>query len=302
MKIFTLLISCLLYISCMGQQYSKNWKDVNYAGDSIAYHNLDIYLPKVENPVYPAVIVIYGSAWLSNNSKENALPVLGSALLDAGFAVITPNHRSSSDAKFPAQIQDIKAAIRFIRANAGIYQVDTSFIGITGYSSGGHLSGLAGTSGSIKNISTGSASADLEGSIGQYTSFSSTVDAVVDWFGPTDFLIMDSCAGSFSHDGADSPESSLIGSKIQDNPDMCALADPTTYVDSNDPPFLILHGDADPYVPYCESEKLFNALQRAGVPGKFILVPGGEHGPGVFNENNFKMMAQFFSSLSSSLN
>ncbi len=294
MKCFVVFIFSFLYINCLSQQYSKSWKDLNYAGDSFQYHKLDIYLPVVEKPMYPAVISIYGSAWFGNNLKGSDLSTIGKVLLDAGFAVVTPNHRSSMDAKFPAQIHDIKAAIRFVRANAGTYQIDTSFIGITGSSSGGHLAALAGTSEFVKQYTFGSASADLEGSLGPDTAYSSSVHAVVDWFGPTDFLVMDSCGSSLVHNDTNSPESSLIGGPIQDNKDKCALANPITYIDQKDPPFLILHGDADPLVPHCNSELLFNAMQNAGVTSQFVLVPNGQHGPGLFIDEYFKMMADFF--------
>jgi acetyl esterase/lipase len=294
MKRFTIFIFSLLCINCFSQQYSKSWKDLNYAGDSMTYHLLDVYLPEVQKPTYPAVVLIYGSAWFGNNLKGTDLATLGKALLDAGFAVVTPNHRSSMDAKFPAQINDIKAVIRFIRANAGNYQIDTSFIGITGSSSGGHLAALTGTSGSVKQYTVGSVTEDIEGNVGQYLTYSSSVDAVVDWFGPTDFLVMDSCGSSIVHDAANSPESSLISGPIQDNKDRCALANPITYIDANDPPFLILHGDADPLVPHCNSELLFNALQEANVSSQFVLVPNGQHGPGLFVDEYFKMMADFF--------
>lgn len=294
MKYYAIFIFSLWYINCFSQQYSKSWKELNYAGDTMEFHRLDIYLPQIEKPTYPVVISIYGSAWFSNNLKGSDLATLGKALLDAGFAVVTPNHRSSMDAKFPAQINDIKAVIRFIRANAGIYQIDTSFIGITGSSSGGHLAALAGTSGFVKQYTVGSASADIEGNLGEFTTYSSSVDAVVDWFGPTDFLVMDSCGSSFVHNASNSPESSLIGGSIQDNKDKCALANPITYIDANDPPFLILHGDADPLVPHCESELLYSSLQKTGVPSQFVLVPNGQHGPGLFVEKYYKMMTDFF--------
>lgn len=294
MKYFTIFIFYLAYINCFSQQYSKSWKDLNYAGDTMIYHRLDIYLPEVEKPTYPAVVLIYGSAWFGNNLKGANLATLGNSLLDAGFAVVTPNHRSSMDAKFPAQINDVKAVIRFIRANAEMYQIDTSYIGITGSSSGGHLAALAGTSGFVKQFTVGSETEDIEGNVGQYLTYSSSVDAVVDWFGPTDFLVMDSCGSSMVHNASDSPESSLIGGPIQDNKDKCALANPITYIDANDPPFLILHGDADPLVPHCESELLFNALQKANVPSQFVLVSGAQHGPGLFVEKYFKMMTDFF--------
>jgi acetyl esterase/lipase len=295
MRRFTILILPLLCINCFNQQYSKSWKDLDYAGDTMVYHRLDIYLPQVEKPTSPAVIEIYGSAWLSDNSKGTDLPTLGKALLDAGFAVVMPNHRSSMDAKFPAQIQDIKAVVRFIRANAEKFQIDTSFIGITGYSSGGHLAALTGTSGLVKQYTVGSTTEDIEGNVGQDRTYSSSVNAVVDWFGPTDFLVMDSCGSSLVHNAPNSPEPSLIGGPLQDNKDKCALANPITYVDANDPPFLILHGEADPLVPRCESELLFDALQKANVPSQFVLVPNGQHGPGLFVDKYFKMMTDFFS-------
>jgi acetyl esterase/lipase len=294
MKHFTFFIFLLAYINCYSQQYSKSWKNLNYAGDSMVYHMLDVYLPEAEKPTYPVVVLIYGSAWIGNNLKGTDLATLGKELLDAGFAVVTPNHRSSTDAKFPAQINDIKAVIRFIRANAAKYQIDTSFIGITGSSSGGHLAALTGTSGFVKQYTVGSATADIEGNVGEYLTYSSSVDAVVDWFGPTDFLLMDSCGSTLVHNAANSPESSLIGGPIQDNPEKCSLANPITYIDSNDPPFLILHGDADPLVPHCESELLFNALQKANVSSQFILVPGAQHGPGLFIDKYFSIMTDFF--------
>ncbi len=294
MKSFTILIFSLVYINCFSQQYSKSWIDLDYAGDTMIYHRLDIYLPQVEKLTYPVVVLIYGSAWFGNNLKGTNLATLGKALLDAGFAVVTPNHRSSMDAKFPAQINDIKAAIRFIRANAEKYQIDTSFIGITGSSSGGHLAALAGTSGFVKQYTVGSVTEDIEGSVGQYLMYSSSVDAVVDWFGPTDFLVMDSCGRGMVHNTPDSPESSLIGGPIQENKDKCALANPITYIDENDPPFLILHGDADSLVPYCQSELLYNALQKANVQSQYVLVSNAQHGPGLFVEKYFKMMTDFF--------
>jgi acetyl esterase/lipase len=290
---FTVSFS-LLCISCLGQQSSRNWKDLNYAEDSMKYHRLDIYLPDIKKQTYPVVILVYGSAWFANNLKGAEMQTIGKALLEKGFAVVTPNHRSSKDAIFPAQINDIKAAIRFIRARGNEYQLDTSFIAITGFSSGGHLAALAGISVFVNQFKINATSCDLEGKLGKYTTFSSAVNAVVDWFGPTDFLKMDSCGSSMPHNASNSPESSLIGGPIQNNFDKCAFANPITYVDKNDPPFLILHGDSDPLVPSCESNLLFNALQNAKVSSQLIIVPNGKHGPGVFEEKYFKMMTDLF--------
>ena len=296
MKQLVFFLMLFLSLNTFGQSVSKSWKDINYAGDKMGYHTLDIYLPETVKPEYPAVVVIYGSAWLSNNLKGNVIETIGKPLLDAGFAVIAPNHRSSSDAKFPAQINDIKAAIRFIRAKAAEYKIDTSFIAVTGFSSGGHLAALAGTSGKTGLFKVGDESTDLEGKVGKYTKYSSSVDAVVDWFGPTDFLLMDSCGSSMEHNAAGSPESALVGGAIQENKDKVALANPCTYIDKNDPPFLILHGDKDPLVPHCQSELLHQNLRENGVKSALVIVPGGEHGPGLFEGKYYKMMVDFFSS------
>lgn len=295
MKNFVFILFLLVSLTSVGQEYSKSWVDVNYAGDSLNYHNLDIYLPKIKKETYPVVISIYGSAWLANNAKGADLSTIGKALLDAGFAVVTPNHRSSMDAIFPAQVNDMKAVVRFIRANALKYQIDTSFVGITGSSSGGSLASMAGTTRFVKDYTIGKETVDIEGSIGDNLSFSSSVDAVVDWFGPTNMLIMDLCGTTnFIHNDANSPASLYIGGPIQENKDRCLLASPLTYIDSQDPPFLIFHGDKDPVVPYCQSEVFIEALQKAKVPSKFVSVPNGKHGPGVHIEKYLNMMVDFF--------
>ena len=191
MKHILVIYFSIFSVFCFSQEFSKNWKDLNYAGDSAVYHRLDIYLPKVQQPTYPVVVYIYGSAWFSNSSKGADMHSIGKALLDAGFAVVMPNHRSSMDAKFPAPMNDIKAAIRFLRANAAKYQLDTAFIGISGSSSGGNMASMAGTSRNAKKQTLGNTTIDIEGQVGPNTAFSRSVDAVVDWFGPTKMLEMD---------------------------------------------------------------------------------------------------------------
>ena len=145
------------------------------------------------------------------NSKGADMNSIGSALLDAGYAVVTPNHRSSGDTLFPAQIHDIKAVVRFVRGNSEKYKFDTSFIGISGSSSGGHLAALTGTSGLVKDYTIDSVTMNLEGSLGKYTNFSSEVNAVCDWFGPTDLMVIDSCRGSSFGAPGQTPEEAMIG-------------------------------------------------------------------------------------------
>lgn len=269
----------------------NQWSNLNYADDDKEYHKLDIHLPATNKTSYKAIVVIYGSAWFGNNLKQAAFDTYGKALLDAGFAVIAINHRSSTDAKYPAQINDVKAAIRFVRANASKYRIDASFIGITGYSSGGHLSSLAGTTNNVKEFTVGQKTVDIEGKIGNYTTFSSSVNAVVDWFGPIDMTRMDGCS---KPKGSDSPEAVLINGNPADNLDMLALLSPMTFIDKNDPQFIVIHGDADNVVPYCQSEFFSKALSDNGLLAEFITVPHGQHGPITFNDNTFKKMIDFF--------
>jgi dipeptidyl aminopeptidase/acylaminoacyl peptidase len=172
--------------------------------------------------------------------------------------------------------------------------MDNNFIGLTGWSSGGHLSALTGTTNTTKTDKINGLEIDIEGNLGKFTQTSSHVNAVVDWFGPTDFLIMDKCGSSMNHDDPKSPESTLIGGAIQENKEKVALANPITYVNKNNPPFLIFHGDKDPLVPLCQSEKLYEKLQKEGVKSEFITIKGGGHGPGVMIDVYFDKMIAFF--------
>jgi len=272
-----------------------HWLDVDYVGDGFIGHRLDIHLPASGTAPFPVVIAIYGSAFFSNSSKAAVYnDGWGQKLLENGFAVVSINHRSSRDAIFPAQIQDVKAAIRFVRANSSKFSLDNSFIGITGWSSGGHLSALAGTTSTTKTKTIHGLDINIEGSLGNYTQTSSAVNAVVDWFGPTDFLIMDKCGSTMNHDDVNSPESSLIGGAIQENKDKTAFANPITYVSKSNPPFLIFHGDKDPLVPHCQSEQLFNKLQSAGVLSELVIIPDGMHGPGVMIDKYYDKAIAFF--------
>lgn len=289
--VFATLITVYSFITSFGQITDRQWLNVNYAGDDKEYHNLDIYLPKSDKPTHKAIVVIYGSAWFGNNLKQHGYNTLGKQLLEGGFAVIAINHRASTDAAYPAQINDVKAAIRFIRANADKYQIDASFIGITGYSSGGHLASLAGTTNSTKEYTVNKTTVDIEGKVGNDTLVSSAVNAVVDWFGPIDMALMDDCK---KPKDSKSPEAALIRGNPADNLDMIALLNPITFINETDPLFLVIHGEADNVVPHCQSELFAKALKEKGLLTEFISVPEGQHGPVTFNESTLKKMTDFF--------
>ncbi len=271
---------------------SQKWEDVNYAGDDQAYHTCDIYLPKVEKAAYPVVIHIYGSAWFSNNSKKMAdLGTIVKALLDAGYAVVCPNHRSSMDAQWPAQLHDIKAVVRFVRGEAAKYKFDTSFIATSGFSSGGHLSSVTATTSGQKTAAVGTVNIDLEGQIGNYTRESSAVNAACDWSGPIDLTNMD--CGDHMQMGENSPEDMLLKSKLSQEPDKYRSLSATTYVDKNDPPIIIFHGEKDNVVPCCQGKEFFETLTAAGVKTEATFVPEGGHGMGMYAEENLQKMVNF---------
>ena len=296
----TFLLSVLLWLSVavMAQMpgftmpaNTATYKDINYAGDDLEAHRMDIYLPTSAAGPCKVIVAIYGSAWFSNNMKQMAYMSIGKPLTDAGFAVVCINHRSSGDAKFPAQIQDVKGAIRFLRAHAADYRLDTSFIGITGFSSGGHLSALAGVTNGMKSCTIGNTTVDIEGTVGGNRAQSSRVDAVVDWFGPVDMARMENCQ---TVKDEKSPEAALIGGAPAQNPDLVALISPITYVNAECPRFLVFHGDADNVVPHCQGVYFSEALKKAGRLERFVSVAGGQHGPVTFNDSTFRQMTSFF--------
>jgi acetyl esterase/lipase len=244
---------------------------------------LDLYVPNsVEGP-FPVVIWQGGSAWFSNETKDGRDALrLAQELTPFGYAVAAVNTRNTvvrrdggDDAHWPDQLYDIKAAIRYLRSTAATYDLDEANVGIIGDSSGGWTAAMAGVTGGEPS---------LEGTIG-VTGGSSRVQAVVDLFGPTDFLAMDGqacgsgngCAWAIHHDAPDSPESLMMGCPIQTCRSKVEAANPIRYVTDDDPPFLIMHGEIDDQVPHEQSVLLFEALRDACVDVTFISLPGHNH-------------------------
>ena len=261
-------------------------KDVAYASASPT-QKLDVYLPEGSGP-FPLIVNIHGGGFMMGD-KSN--PPLTDELLDAGYAVASIDYRLSGEAKFPAAVQDAKAAVRFLRAHAAEYKLNPDKFGAYGGSAGGNLAAMLGTSCGV---------AELEGAELGNADQSSCVQAVVDWFGPTDFLQMDkqftgtSCP--VNHDTADSPESQYIGAPIQTVPDQAQAANPITYVTSDDVPFLIQHGTADCNVPPQQGQLLANALTPAIGADKvtYTLLDGAGHGGAQFSEAaNVKLVTNF---------
>jgi acetyl esterase/lipase len=244
-------------------------RDVEYGAGGGRPLTLHILRPRPQpKEPMPVIVWVHGGAWLGGD-KNSGLGML-TRFAERGYFCVSIEYRLSQEATYPAQIEDCKCAIRFLRAKAKEYHLDPDRIGVWGSSAGGHLVALLGTSGGVK---------ELEGK-GGWAGFSSRVTAVCDWFGPTDFLKMDAAGSRIRHDAADSPESRLVGGPIQENKAKVARANPITYVTKDDPPFLIMHGDRDELVPFNQSELLRDALKKAGVDVTFELVMGAGHGLG----------------------
>ena len=233
---------------------------------------LDLYLPENAPERLPVIMWVHGGGWEGGDRHDRiAIP-----MTTHGYAVASIDYRLSGIAKWPAQIEDCKAAVRWLRTHARAYGLDPMHIGVWGASAGGHLVALLGTTGDVK---------ELEGNEGNPDQ-SSRVQAVCDFFGPTDFLVINEEAKkgpvppAIQHDSPNSPEAHLLGGPIQENKDKARSANPITYVSKDDPPFLIMHGDHDPLVPLAQSQLLLDALKQANVPAELVVIPSAGHGFG----------------------
>jgi acetyl esterase/lipase len=210
---------------------------------------------------------------MADNGKRDAQG-LAAQLNPAGYAVAGVSIRSSSQVQFPGQLHDIKAAIRWLRANAATYNLDAKHIAIVGDSSGGWTTAMAAVTGDVP---------ELEGTVGT-TGVSSAVQAAVAFYPPTNFLAMDfwslrPCrSGPMCHDSESSPESRLVGCAIQSCPEKVKAASPLTYISPADPPIMILHGDSDQLVPHNQGEQFYMALNKACNDAVFISLPKAPHG------------------------
>jgi acetyl esterase/lipase len=225
---------------------------------------LDMAIPKGLSKPAPVVVHIHGGGF--QNGQKNTRYALRYA--KAGFIGVSINYRLSRVAPFPAAVHDCKAAIRWLRANAQKYHIDPDHIGVWGTSAGGNLAAILGTS---------AGDPYLEG-YGGNREYSSEVQAVVDHHGPTDFLKLTRSSYRKQDGLLNSPESRYLGGLFTLIPDQVRRANPVTYVDKNDPPTLIFHGEEDYFVVINQSEMLYNALKTAGASAELVRVINGGHG------------------------
>lgn len=241
---------------------------------------LELLLPTGADSPTPLLIWIHGGGWKSGSRLP--IPTRAADLCGRGYAVASLDYRLMPNAIWPAQLHDVKGAVRWLRAHASTYNLDPQRFGAWGESAGGHLTAMLATSGSVPSVTIGNETFDLEGTVGGNLGVSSRLQAAVDWYGATDFLQMRFYPATVNHDSAGSDEGRFIGGSVQDFPERTATANPITYVTPDDPPFLVMHGTLDKLIPFNQSELLVDALNAAGVRVDFRPVPGAGHGGSPF--------------------
>jgi len=237
--------------------------NIPYNEDTLQKHLLDIYLPANVKGKVPLVILIHGGGWLSNDKYADIgyMKKTVAEIVASGFALASIDYRFSTQAIFPAQIQDCNRAVSFLYDNAAKYGFDKNRFAIMGFSAGGHLASLLGLS--LNN--------NMKAFFMQGTTNSFSIKAVVDYYGPSDLILFP------RNDDDKSPESLLIGAAPLTRPDLAKAASPVTYVDKNDPPFLIIHGEKDELVSPKQSRLLSAWLNIAGVQNEIVIVKNAPH-------------------------
>lgn len=237
--------------------------DISYCEISGAELEADVFFPeKGVGTSAPAAVFIHGGGWTGGTKEQSrALSLLRGPLLERGYVVASVGYRLAPEHKWPAQIEDVKCAIRSLRASASRYGIGKDRIGVWGPSAGGHLSAMLGTSGPEAGF----------GDAGGHQDQSARVQAVIDLFGPTDLT-----SGVWNVSRVTEAEQ-VFGTSDPDA-DVLSRASPVSHVSSDDPPFLIIHGRQDSTVPPSQSVALDSALTEAGVSSTLILVDHAAHG------------------------
>jgi acetyl esterase/lipase len=268
MKLFRVI---LLFTICVAFTHAApaTVKDIEYAKAGETRLLLDFY--PVEKQSGPLIVYIHGGAW--RGGSKNEMPLKG--LVEAGSPCVSVEYRLSTAAKFPAQAHDIKAAIRYLRAEAKNLKIDASKIVVAGSSAGGHLAAVIGVSNGVK---------ELEGDLGSHTDQSSDVQGIISFFGGSDLTTILNQSTPKALEMRVPALELLLGGKPDEQKDLARLASPVFHVDKNDPPLLLFHGDQDPQMPVNQSLELEGAYEKAGAKVRLKIVHGAGHGGKVFYE------------------
>ena len=257
--------------------------DIRYATEGDIELKLDLYRPA--GVTKPRLIVwVHGGAWRAGSKKD--MPLGG--LIDAGYAVASVDYRLSTQAPFPAQAHDIKAAIRFLRAHQDDYGYNASRIIIAGASAGGHLASLVGVSNGNR---------DLEGKVGEHLDQSSNIDAIVSFYGMSNLTTILSQSTPHGLKVRVPALQLLLEGQPEDKPELARLASPVFHVDDHDPPLLLIHGDQDPQAPINQSHELQGRYEAVRRPCAFHVVHEGKHGgPEFFDTRRISLVKEFLES------
>ena len=252
--------------------------NIPYAKDTLKRHLLDIYLPSNAKGNIPLVIWIHGGAWMLNDKYADMGYMKNTvrSFIEKGYAFASIDYRYSTTAIFPAQIKDCNEAIEFLYTNASRYKIDKDRIALIGFSAGGHLASLVALSGNNDISAFNPAN--------KKTNFK--IKAVMDFYGPSDLLSM-TASGDPNMTG--DPISILLGASPLKRPDLSKLASPCTYVDKNDPPFFIVHGEKDESVPYQQSVLLQSYLNLANVKNELTIVKDAPHFGVMFDSDEIRL-------------
>jgi acetyl esterase/lipase len=248
--------------------------NIPYNNDTLQKHLLDIYLPPDLKGTLPLVIFIHGGGWLSNDKYADMgyMKKTVAEIISSGFALASIDYRFSTQAVFPAQIQDCNRAVSFLYDNADKYGFDKKRFALLGFSAGGHLASLAGLS---KNN-------NVEAFYMPGTRKSFSFKAVVDFYGPAELILFPGA------NDEKSPEALLIGAAPLERPDLAKVASPVTYVDKKDPPFLIIHGEKDELVSTRQSRLLSAWLSVEEVTNELIIVKDAPHFGEMFDSDEVR--------------
>ncbi len=259
--------------------FADTQADIEYAKVGDVSLKLDLHRPQGERP--PVIVYVHGGAW-RGGSKED-VPI--GSLMERGYAIASVNYRLSTQAVFPAQVHDIKAAIRFLRANAGVYHINADKIVIIGSSAGGHLAALVGVTNGVKA---------LEGTVGEHLEQSSDVQGIVSFFGASNLQTILSQSTAHGLSVRIPALKLLLGDTPDKKPELARLASPVEHLDKNDPPLLMIHGDADPQMPPQQSDELAKGYRGLGLPMTLIVMPGSRHGGAEFYDDERTVIVSKF--------
>lgn len=265
----SIALLCAIAVGGSAAAAPKVTADIEYATSAAGEPlKLDLYMPE-SSTAAPLIVWVHGGAW--ENGNKTAMPL--APIIERGFAVASLDFSPASKAPFPGQIHEIKAAVRFLRAEAKRYGYDASKIAIAGASSGAHLAAVVGTSNGHEQ---------LEGALGSHASESSDVQAILSYFAATNLTTILAQSTPFGLGIREPALKRLLGAAPKDNETLAKLASPVFQVDRTDPPLLLFHGDQDPQMPINQSHELEGAYEQLGLDAEFVVVHGAAHGGDAF--------------------